>query len=339
MKTLTRDSRFSRSPARRMEPFRRSGAWGLLPLSMLLLLLFAAAPAARAQLQVALKLDKKTYMAHEPITGVLTLLNRAGRDIVIDNPARGVWLDYSIHDPRQNLISPVSRREVLKPLVLRSGIPSETRVVVNKEFPMGESGMYRVRARVYFPPLDHYYETTPQTLNIVDGQTLWGPETVGIPTGFPEAGAYVPVDAGRYTLEVSPSGMPVVALEVPDVALEAGTVYTVFAMGRLPDMSLEPVIAAASPEPRSRWMAGIRSARTGSSAALGTDLVAASSVARGSAQIAPGVMSVPMRRAAPAMRPSSAKPRRSGWKVSASASATNTPMAAVAAPVTEPSTK
>lgn len=190
MKTLTRDSRFSRSPARRMEPFRRSGAWGLLPLSMLMLLLFAAAPAARAQLQVALKLDKKTYMAHEPITGVLTLLNRAGRDIVIDNPARGVWLDYSIHDPRQNLISPVSRREVLKPLVLRSGIPSETRVVVNKEFPMGESGMYRVRARVYFPPLDHYYETTPQTLNIVDGQTLWGPETVGIPTGFPEAGAY-----------------------------------------------------------------------------------------------------------------------------------------------------
>ncbi|MCP5549638.1 MAG: hypothetical protein H7A53_01895 [Akkermansiaceae bacterium] len=140
-------------------------------------------------MQVALKLDKKTHMAHEPITGVLTLLNRAGRDIVIDNPARGVWLDYSIHDPRQNH-QPCLRREVPGlPLSCAAASLRDPRRV-NKEFPMGESGMYRIRARVYFPPLDHYYETTPQTLNIVDGQTLWGPETVGIPTGFPEAGAY-----------------------------------------------------------------------------------------------------------------------------------------------------
>ncbi|MCB0215299.1 MAG: DUF4397 domain-containing protein [Chloroflexi bacterium] len=82
-------------------------------------------------------------------------------------------------------------------------------------------------------------------IGVKDGPTLF--ENVA----FPEAGAYVAVDAGRYTLEVSPSGMPVVALEVPDVALEAGTVYTVFAMGRLADMSLEPVIAvdATTPDP------------------------------------------------------------------------------------------
>jgi hypothetical protein len=48
---------------------------------------------------------------------------------------------------------------------------------------------------------------------------------------FKEVGDYLPVDAATYDLEVRVAGTENVALEVPGLALEAGTVYTVFAMG------------------------------------------------------------------------------------------------------------
>ncbi|PWH19569.1 MAG: cell wall anchor [Ardenticatenia bacterium] len=48
---------------------------------------------------------------------------------------------------------------------------------------------------------------------------------------FKQASQYLPVDAGAYNLEVRLAGTNTVALSVPGVRLEDGTVYTIFAMG------------------------------------------------------------------------------------------------------------
>jgi LPXTG-motif cell wall-anchored protein len=48
---------------------------------------------------------------------------------------------------------------------------------------------------------------------------------------FKGVGDYLPVDAGTYDLEVRLAGTETVALSVPGVALNDGTVYTIFAMG------------------------------------------------------------------------------------------------------------
>ena len=48
---------------------------------------------------------------------------------------------------------------------------------------------------------------------------------------FKGVGDYLPVDAGTYDLEVRLAGTETVALPVNGLTLEAGTVYTVFAMG------------------------------------------------------------------------------------------------------------
>ena len=48
---------------------------------------------------------------------------------------------------------------------------------------------------------------------------------------FKQVGEYLPVDAGTYDLEVRLAGTNTVALAVPGLALQARTVYTVFAMG------------------------------------------------------------------------------------------------------------
>ena len=174
------------SPSRLTE---RSATWLLLAVGMLAFSLFS--DTARAQLDIGLELDKKTFMTHEPVTGVLTMVNRAGREIVLDGPPSGApWLDFNVVDGRQRLITPVRGVKNPAPLILPNGQPHRIKVMVNLSYPMSESGLYRVKTRVYFPPLKRYFETRVQTVNIVDGQVMWGPQPFGVPAGFDGAGTY-----------------------------------------------------------------------------------------------------------------------------------------------------
>jgi hypothetical protein len=66
---------------------------------------------------------------------------------------------------------------------------------------------------------------------------------------FPDASAYAEVDAGTYDLEIRPAGTTDVALAVPGVALESGTIYDVFANGKLSDGTLGVKPVTAMPEP------------------------------------------------------------------------------------------
>jgi hypothetical protein len=67
---------------------------------------------------------------------------------------------------------------------------------------------------------------------------------------FKGVGDYLPVDAGTYDLEARLAGTDTVALSVPGVALEAGNVYTVFAMGLAggePALQAVPSLDASAP--------------------------------------------------------------------------------------------
>jgi hypothetical protein len=134
-------------------------------------------------------MDKKTYMAHEPVTGVLILINRAGRDLILDGKDGESWLDFRVEDPRRQLLSTLRGFEKPKPLVLKSGVPLEQKVTVNAMYPMGATGMYAVTAQVYFPPLGRTFQSKRNTINIVDGQKMWS-QTVGVPAGLTGAGSY-----------------------------------------------------------------------------------------------------------------------------------------------------
>lgn len=64
-------------------------------------------------------------------------------------------------------------------------------------------------------------------------------------------GAYTPVDAGSYNLEVRPAGATTVALAIPGLGLKDRTVYTVVAVGLLANNSLAviPLVDANAPAP------------------------------------------------------------------------------------------
>jgi hypothetical protein len=62
---------------------------------------------------------------------------------------------------------------------------------------------------------------------------------------FPDASDYLSVPAASYDLEVLPTGTTDVALDLPGVAFDASTVYTIYAIGQSADDTLTvlPVIA------------------------------------------------------------------------------------------------
>ena len=69
---------------------------------------------------------------------------------------------------------------------------------------------------------------------------------------FKGVGDYLPVDAGSYDLEARIAGTDTVALSVPGVMLNEGTVYTIFAMGLAggePALTAVPSVDASYPMP------------------------------------------------------------------------------------------
>jgi LPXTG-motif cell wall-anchored protein len=67
---------------------------------------------------------------------------------------------------------------------------------------------------------------------------------------FKGVGDYLPVDAGTYDLEARLAGTDTVALSVPGVTLNEGTVYTIFAMGLAggePALTAVPSVDAVAP--------------------------------------------------------------------------------------------
>jgi len=66
---------------------------------------------------------------------------------------------------------------------------------------------------------------------------------------FPTAAEYLPVDAATYNLQVRPTGTETSALDINGFVAEAGTVYTVFAVGLVGDGSLGvlPLVDATNP--------------------------------------------------------------------------------------------
>jgi len=71
----------------------------------------------------------------------------------------------------------------------------------------------------------------------VDIAVAGGPVLVA-DLSFPNASGALDVDSGTYDLEVRPAGTEDVALDLPGVALDAGTVYDILAIGSLADGTL-----------------------------------------------------------------------------------------------------
>jgi len=158
-------------------------------LAAAVLLLLSVTVVTHAQVEVSLKLNRSTYVAHEPITGTLTLVNRAGQDIILGDSGGLGWLDYSITDNRGNLVIPTASAANETPIVLASGKTYTKEVTINKYYPMSTIGAYRVKAAVTLGQMNRVFQTTPVSVQVTNAQAMWS-QIVGVPAGHPRAGTY-----------------------------------------------------------------------------------------------------------------------------------------------------
>jgi hypothetical protein len=165
----------------------RMSRWPL-PACLIALLLIGAGSVS-AQINLDLKLDRTLYLAHEPITGELIIVNMAGRDLIFGESGGLSWLDFTVTDGAGHLITPVQGEANERPIVLGAGQTYKHKVTINRRYPMASIGSYRVKASIHFPQINRVFETKPITVQVTDGQPMWS-QIVGVPQGHPQAGSY-----------------------------------------------------------------------------------------------------------------------------------------------------
>ncbi len=180
---------------------------------------------ATAQIQATLKMDRALYVSHEPITGTLTIINRAGQDLVFGDSGRLSWLDFTVTDGRGNMVTPVQHHLNERPIVLSSGQTYEHEVTVNRYYPMANIGTYRVRASVSFPQINRVFQTTTQSIQVTEGQAMWN-QIVGVPQGHVGAGSY-----REYSLMTFYHGARSRALYFRLKNSDSGVVYRTYPIG------------------------------------------------------------------------------------------------------------
>lgn len=186
--------------------------------------LLGAGDVVRGQLAVEMKLEKNTYVSYEAMEAEVTVYNRSGRDQVLGGPAGTTWLRFQVKDIKGNLLSPTSQRIAEEPILVKAGGRVVRKIDLTTFYPVYEFGTYRVRASAYLPPLEQYYESQEEKVNVSDGKVIWE-EVVGAPPGY--GGPY---SQRRFSL-LTYRGEQKTELYVRVRDEQSGGVYATFSLG------------------------------------------------------------------------------------------------------------
>jgi len=120
-----------------------------LPL-VCLLLVSCAAPLA-AQVQVVMKMTKTEYVANEAVQAVLTLTNRAGRDVKLYSEGPLSWLDFELKNQRGVPMSPIRGMVIFQAVDLPAGQSVSKTFTLSNHYRVDEVGRYSGFATVHMP--------------------------------------------------------------------------------------------------------------------------------------------------------------------------------------------
>jgi hypothetical protein len=151
-----------------------------------LCLLFSSLRAV-AQFEVGLELDKLNYVAGEPMTATVTIVNRSGADVVMGHTGSKAWLTFNVTDSLDRSISPYQLTPD-KPLVFPAGEKLRKQVRVTDSHALVEPGTFAMTVSVLHPNTSNYYQSNRKRFVIVDEKPFAQPIVFGVPAGMPEAG-------------------------------------------------------------------------------------------------------------------------------------------------------
>lgn len=140
-----------------------------------------------AQYQVGLELNKKSYVAQEPMTATITVTNRSGADVVLGGPNGRKWMTFMMRDSQDRALSPLDLTTE-EPLVLSAGSTMKKKIRVSDTHSVQDQGTYTITASVYHPASGEYYQSNKVRFLITDIKPFGQPMVFGVPESYPEAG-------------------------------------------------------------------------------------------------------------------------------------------------------
>ena len=156
--------------------------------SFILCLLALSTALGLAQVAVNVKVDRRQYLSHEPVTAVVTITNRSGRELDFVSKAEGSiahsWLDFSIRDAAGRGL-PKLHNKVFQKAIIPAGRSVARRVNLSSMFNLTKVSNYSVTAHVSRPRLDDAIYTSNSGHFTVGG----GGNIYKQPFGVPNSGA------------------------------------------------------------------------------------------------------------------------------------------------------
>ena len=152
---------------------------------------------AQAQFQVGLTLDKKSYVAQEPMVAIVSVTNRSGADVVLGGPNGRKWMTFTMRNALDRALTPLDLTTE-DPVVLNAGATIRRKVRVSDTHSVEEQGTYSITTSVYHPASGEYYQSNRVRFVVTDIKPFGQPLVFGVPEGFPEQGR-----VRRYVLMVN----------------------------------------------------------------------------------------------------------------------------------------
>ncbi len=199
--------------------------------------LLAAAAPARAQIAVSISVKERLHIRHEPVLATVSVTNNTGRDITLEDTRQGQWFGFQINADGDQFIAPRDPNYHLDPLPIRAGETLKRTVNLNELYPLGEFGIYSVRANIYFAGMDRYFSSKPTHVEVTEGRVIWR-RVAGVPEGGKNAG-----QTRVFTLLMHQRGeQSLLYVRVEDQ--DDGSVFCTTPLGRMidgvaPDMQLD----------------------------------------------------------------------------------------------------
>lgn len=109
------------------------------------------------QVSISLKLDRRQYLVHEPVTAVVTITNRSGRELDYRSRLQGTiaqsWLRFGMRDGSGKAVTK-RHHKVFQRAIIPAGRSMSRRVNLSDMFSIAKVGNFAVTAHVSQPGLD-----------------------------------------------------------------------------------------------------------------------------------------------------------------------------------------
>ena len=137
-----------------------------------------------AQVSVTMKVDRREYLSHEPVTAVVTITNRSGRELNFVSKAEGTiahsWLDFSIRDAAGRGL-PKRHNKVFQKAVIPAGRSVARRINLSSMFNLAKVSNFAVTAHVSRPGKDDVIYTSNSGHFTVGGGNNIYKQPFGVP--------------------------------------------------------------------------------------------------------------------------------------------------------------